>query len=181
MFCRIFAISHGVRAYFAPEPSAFARRGARRAKNALENASGGLSITVFMNIQSFLHHAADRFRLHVRRPSIAHWNTNTYTMLSIFRPPPVPDHRAQRGEENFRVARRSVGISLFRARVRGLFPYFGAACRNTIISPACTRRAVSERGVKIKLRAVCVRPCTQYHALHTRGGVYGGDAIADTQ
>ncbi len=96
-----------------------------------------LSSTVFMNTQSFLHHAADRFRLHVRRPSIAHWNTNTYTILSIFRPPPVPDHRAQRGEENFRVARRSVGISLFRARVRGLFPYFGAACRNTIISPAC--------------------------------------------
>ena len=34
MFGRIFAISHGVRAYFAPEPSAFARRGATRAKNA---------------------------------------------------------------------------------------------------------------------------------------------------
>ena len=91
MFARIFAISHGVRAYFAPEPSAFARRGARRAKNALENASGGLSITVFMNIQSFLHHAVDRFRLHVRRPSIAQRDTNTYTFyqLSDRRPPPT--------------------------------------------------------------------------------------------
>ena len=35
------------------------------------------------------------------------------------------DHRAQRGEENFGVARRSVGNPLFRRRVRSLFPYFG--------------------------------------------------------
>ena len=45
--------------------------------------------------------------------------------------------RMARGEENFGVGRRSVGNSLFRRRVRRLFPYFGAACRNTISARTC--------------------------------------------
>ena len=55
MFGRIFAISDRVRAYFAPV-RVLSRVAPRRAKNA----SGDLSSTVFMNTQSFLHHACRR-------------------------------------------------------------------------------------------------------------------------
>ena len=131
MFGRIFAISPGVRAHFAPGRCAFARRGAsantapRRARfNTSE--SGLLAPLSFLSLLSIAG----------ARTQILEIVENTCTNEISDRRP--TDRRAQRGEENFGVGRRSVGKSLFRRRVRSLFRCFAAACRNTIIWKTCT-------------------------------------------
>ena len=141
MFGRIFAISPGVRAHFAPGPCAFgacARRSATR-----EKLLGVARFFAFSEQNKFGRGAggegekgADKWK--VVSPSRLLYQ---YHLIKFPTVAQLIAARMARGEENFGVGRRSVGNSLFRRRVRRLFPYFGAACRNTISARTCIGRA----------------------------------------
>ena len=138
MFGRIFPISVGVRAHFASGPHALSRVAAREkflctAPSFFARFMNNTSESGLLAPLSFLLSIAARS---LPDPGETMLVEKTYTnQISDRR---QTDRCAQRGEENFGVGRRSVGNSLFRPRVRSLFPCFSAVCRNTIIWKTCT-------------------------------------------